>query len=125
MYRRPIDQTVCDALIANGTVIKPSPLKQTVCDGGSIKHDSEKIYVCESWHTVDPYELFAMSQNNRNGQPVRGVCDTRHTVHLDELFAISQHNRNSQPDQGVCDIRHIVHSDELFVLIQNNRNGST
>ena len=71
--------------------------------------------MCDTWHTVDPYELFVISQNNKHGQLVRGVCDTRHIVHSDELFVITQHNRNRQPVRGVCDTRHIVHSDELFV----------
>ena len=63
---------------------------------------------------VDMYELHAMRQNNRNGQPYQYVCDIRHTVRSDELFAIRESNRNGQPDQGVCYIRHTVHSNELF-----------
>ena len=43
---------------------------------------------------VDLYELFAMRQNNRNGQPDQGVCDIGHAVHLDELFASTQENIN-------------------------------
>ena len=75
------------------------------------------------WQMVNPEELFAMRQNNRNGQPDEGVCGVRHTVHSDELFVIRQHNRNGQPDQGVCDIQNTVHSDELFSVRQRNRNG--
>ena len=52
--------------------------------------------MCDAGHTVDPYEPFAMRQNNRNGQPDQGVCDIRHIVHLDELFAIRERNRNGQ-----------------------------
>ena len=67
---------------------------QTVCDGGQVKHGSDFSCMCEAEHTVDPYELFAMRQNNRNGQPYQCVCDIRHTVHSDELFSIREHNRN-------------------------------
>ena len=55
--------------------------------------------MCDEGHTVDLYELFAMRQNNRNGQPDQGVCDIQHTVHSDELFVNRQHKRNGQPDQ--------------------------
>ena len=44
--------------------------------------------MCNEGHTVDLYELFAMRQNNRNGQPDQGVCDIRHTVHSYEPFAM-------------------------------------
>ena len=46
---------------------------QNVWDGGDIKHGSDFSYVCDAGHTVDPYELFAMTQ--KNGQPYQGVCD--------------------------------------------------
>ena len=58
-------------------------------------------------HTVNPFELFAMKQNNRNGQPYQCVCNIWHTVRSDELFAIRESNRNGQLDQGVCDIYNI------------------
>ena len=67
---------------------------QNVCDEGYIKHSSYFRCACDAWQTVDPEELFVMSQNNRNGQPDEGVCDIRQTVHSDELFALSQENRN-------------------------------
>ena len=67
---------------------------QNICDGGDIKHGSDFSCVCDAWHTVDPYELFVMSQNNRNRQPYQGVCDIWHTVCSDELFAIRECNRN-------------------------------
>ena len=72
----------------------PSKKVQNVCDGGDIKHGSDFSYVCVAGHTVDPYELFAIRQNNRNGQPDHGVCDIRHTVHSDEPFAMSEVNTN-------------------------------
>ena len=78
---------------------------RTICDGTDIKHDSDQSCVCDAWHTVNPYKLFAMSQNNRNGQPDDGVCNRGHTVYLDELLVISQHNRNSSTEQVVCDTR--------------------
>ena len=83
---------------------------QNVCDGGCIKHGSDFSCVCDSGHTVNPFELFAMRQNNRNGQPYQCVCNIWHTVCSDELFAIRESNKNGQPDQGVCDIWHAVHS---------------
>ena len=58
--QRPFDETVCDAIIANGGVKKPSKKVQNVCDGGDIKHGSDFSYVCDAGHTVDPYELFAI-----------------------------------------------------------------
>ena len=47
---------------------------QNICDGRDIKHGSDFNYVCDAGHTVDPEELFAMRQNNRNGQPYQCVC---------------------------------------------------
>ena len=46
---------------------------QTVCDGGVIKHGSDYTCVCDEGHMVDLYELFAMRQNNRNGNQIK-VC---------------------------------------------------
>ena len=106
--QRPFDETVCDAIIANGGVKEPSKKVQNVCDGGAIKHGSDFSCVCDAGHTVDPDELFAIRQNNKNGQPYQCVCDIRQTVCSDELFATRESNRNGQPDQGVCDIRHTV-----------------
>ena len=48
--------------------------------------------MCDSGHTVNPFELFAMRQNNINGQPYQCVCDIR--LNSDELFSIREHNRN-------------------------------
>ena len=123
--QRPFDETVCDALITNGDVKKPSKKMQNVCDGGYIKHGSDFSCMCIAGHTVQFNELFVMRQNKRNGQPDGGVSGIRHTIRSDELFAIRESNRNGQPDQGVCDIRHTVHSNELFSIREENRNGST
>ena len=71
---------MCDALIANGDVKKLSKKMQNVCDGGYIKRDSDFSCVSDVGYTVDPYELFVIRQNNRNGQPYQCVCDIRHTV---------------------------------------------
>ena len=81
----------------------------------------------DAWHTVDPKELFAMSQNNRPGfvgpEPsINFALISRHitdynvisnckSVHCNELFAMKKNNRNGQADESVCDIRHTVHSD--------------
>ena len=102
--QRPFDETMCDALIANGGVKKPLKKVQNVCDGGAIKHGSDFSCVCDAGHMVNPLELFVMRRNKRNGHPDEGVCDIDHTVHSDELFVIRQHKRNGQPDEGVCDI---------------------
>ena len=72
--QRPFDENVCDAIIANGGVKEPSKKVQNVCDGGAIKHGSDFSYVCDAGHTVNPFKLFAMRQNNRNGQPYQCVC---------------------------------------------------
>ena len=69
-------------------------MMQNICDGGDIKHGLNFSCVCHAGHTVDPYELFAMRKNNRNGQPYQGVCDIRHTVRSGELFAIRECNIN-------------------------------
>ena len=92
--QRPFDETVCDAIIANGGVKNPSKKVQNVCDGGAIKHGSDFSCVCDAGHTVDPYELFTMRQNNRNGQLDQGVCDTWHTVRSDEPFMMIELNTN-------------------------------
>ena len=92
--QRPFDETVCDALVANADVNKPSKKMQNICDGGDIKHGSDFSYVCDAGHMVDPSELFAIRQNNRNGQPYQCVCNIRHTVCSDELFAIRECNIN-------------------------------
>ena len=68
---------------------------ENVCDDGCIKHDLDFSCVCDEGHTVDLYELFAMRQNNRNGQPDQGVCDIWHTVHSNEPFAMSEVNTNN------------------------------
>lgn len=91
---RPFDETVCDALIAN-RVLKTVKKIQNICGGGDIKHYSDYSCVYDAWHTVNPEELFAMSQNNRNGQPYQGVCNIRHTVQSDELFAMIEMNTNN------------------------------
>ena len=89
-----LPETVCDAIIANGGVKNPSKNAQNVCDDGCIKHGPDFSCVCDPGHTIDPFELFVMRQNNKNGQPDQCVCDIRHTVHSDELFAIRECNRN-------------------------------
>ena len=73
---------------------KPVKKVQNVCDGGAIKHGSDFSCVCDAGHTVIPFELFAMRQNNINGQPYQCVCDIWHTVRSDELFAIRECNKN-------------------------------
>src|SRR5215216_3676761 len=83
--QRPFDESVCDALIVNGDVKKPPKKMQNVCDGGYIKHGLDFSWVCDARHTVQFNELFAMRQNNKNGQPDEGVCDIRHTVNSDKL----------------------------------------
>ena len=50
--------------------------------------------MCDEGHTVDLYELFAMRQNNKNGQPDQGVCDIQHIVPFDEPFAMNGLNTN-------------------------------
>ena len=50
--------------------------------------------MCDEGHTVDLYEIFAMRENNKSGQPDQRVCDIRHTVHSDEPFAMSEVNTN-------------------------------
>ena len=90
--QRPFHETVCDALITNGDVKKPSKKVQNICDGGCIKHGSDFSCVCDSGHTVNPFELFAMRRNKRNGQPYQCVCDIRHTVRPDKSFAIRECN---------------------------------
>ena len=97
--QRPFDETVRDAIIANGGVKEPSKKVQNVCDAGAIKHGSDFSCVCDARHTVQFNELFAMRRNKRNGQPDEGVCDVQRTVHSDELFVIRQHNGNGQPNQ--------------------------
>ena len=81
--QRPFNETMCDALITNDDVKKLSKKIQNVCDGGYIKHGSDFPYMRVEGHTVHSDELFAMRQNNRNGQPDESVCDIQHTVHSD------------------------------------------
>ena len=61
---------------------------QNICDVGAIKHGSDFSCVCNAGHAVNPFELFAMRQNNINGQPYQCVCVIHHTIRSDELFAI-------------------------------------
>ena len=49
--QRPFDETVCDAIIANGGV-KNVKKVQNVCDGGCIKHGSDFSCVCDAGHTI-------------------------------------------------------------------------
>ena len=67
--QRPFNETVCDAIIANGGVKKLSKKVQNVCNGRAIKHGSDFSCVCNAGHIVNPFTLSAMRQNNRNGQP--------------------------------------------------------
>ena len=50
--QRPFDEIVCDAIIANGGVKKPSKKVQNVYDGGCIKHSSDFSCLCDARHTV-------------------------------------------------------------------------
>ena len=59
----------------------------------------------------NPYKLFAMRRNKRNGLPDEGVCDVEHTVQSDELFVMRRNNRNGQLDNGVCDCGHTLQKD--------------
>ena len=45
-------ETMCDAIIANGGVKKPSKKVQNVCDHGCRKHGSDFSCVCDAGHTV-------------------------------------------------------------------------
>ena len=92
--QRPFDETVCDAIIANGGVKNLLKRVQNVCDDGCIKHGSDFSCVCDERHIVDSAELFAMRKNNINGQPYQCVCDILHTVHFDEPFSIRECNIN-------------------------------
>lgn len=58
--QRPFDETVCDALIANNDVKKPSKKLQNICDGRYIKQGSDFTCGCDVGHTVDPDELFVI-----------------------------------------------------------------
>ena len=78
--QRPFDETVCDAITANGDV-KNVKKEQNICDDGCIKHGSDFSCVCDVGHTVQSNKLFATRRNKRNGQPDEGVCDIQHTVH--------------------------------------------
>ena len=50
--QRPFDETVYDAIIANGGVENPSKKAQNVCTGGCIKHGSDFSCVYDAGHTV-------------------------------------------------------------------------
>ena len=50
--QRPFDETVYDALIANGDVKKLTKKMQNVCDGGAIKHGFDFSCVSDAGHTV-------------------------------------------------------------------------
>ena len=71
--QRFFDETMCDAVITNEDVKNPSKKVQNVCDDGCIKHGSDFGCVCDSGHTVNPFELFVMRQNNRTGSHIN-VC---------------------------------------------------
>ena len=79
--------------------------------------------MCDEGHTVDLYELFAMRQNNRNGQPDQGVCDIRHTVHSDEPFAMIEVNTNDSASQDVCDTQQTGRLLELCAIIIDSPYG--
>ena len=48
---------------------------QNICDGGCIKHGSDFSCMCDTRHTVQFNEVFAMRKKNGNGQLDEGVCD--------------------------------------------------
>ena len=69
--QRPFAETVCDAIIANGGVKKPSKNVQNVCDDVCIKHGSGFSCVCDEGHTVNPALLTTPRPGNRS----RDSCD--------------------------------------------------
>ena len=71
--QRPFDETVCDGIIANDGVKKPSKKVQNVCDDRCIKHGSEFSCVCDAGHTVHWNELFAMSLTTETDSQMK-VC---------------------------------------------------
>ena len=121
--QRPFDETVCDAIIANGGVKN----RQKRCKTFAMAEPSNtfKILVACAMQGIrfSSINCLRLGGTKETGSQME-VC-AMHTVHSDELFVIRQHKRNGRPDQGVCDIRHAVHSDELFALRQENINGST
>ena len=75
----PFDETVCDALIANGDVKNPSKR----CKMFAMADTSNTVQIlvaCDVGHTVQFHELFPMTRKNINGQPNEGMCNIRHTV---------------------------------------------
>ena len=64
--QRPFDKTMCDAIITNGGVKNHQKRCKTfVMEDAS---NTVKILVaCAIKRMVNPFELFAMRQNNRNG----------------------------------------------------------
>ena len=148
-----LGRTVCDAIIINGEVWKPSEMCKTfamtdasntvqvlvacVMKGirfssinhfrwGGTKEMGSQMKVCAMYSIrFTRMNYLWLGNTMETVSQIKGVCDIRHAVHSDELFVIRQHKRNGQPDEGVCDIRHAVHSDELFALRHENRNSST
>ena len=64
---RSFDETVCDAIIANGGVKNPSKKVQNVCDDGWIKNGLDFGCVWDAGHTLQFNELFVMRKKNKNG----------------------------------------------------------
>ena len=68
------DETMCEAIIANGGVKNPSKKVQSVCDDRCIKHGSEFSCVCDAGHMVQLNELFVMRRHKRTGSQMKACA---------------------------------------------------
>ena len=76
-----LQETVSDAIIANGGVRKLSKMCKmpTMTDASNTL---QILVVCAMQGIrFSSINCFAMRGNKRNGQPEEGICDTQHTVH--------------------------------------------
>ena len=80
-----------------------------------IRERGPTFWASNAWRTVDPKELFVMSQKNTNDSCKQDVCDMQQTSHM--------YIRERGPTFRVSDAWHTVDPKELFAMSQNNRPG--
>ena len=149
--QRPFNETVCDAIIANGGVKNPSKNVQNVCDDGCIKHGSDFSSVCDVGIRLSEINRLKWGATKETGSQVKAcaiygiqftrmnclwLSNTKETVSQIKVCVIEgirfrrinylrlgNRTEMGQPDQSVCDWWHTLYMDELFAISHNNWNS--
>ena len=126
-------KTVCDAIIANGAVWKPSEMCKVFAmidasntvqvlvtcamkgiqfssmdylQWGGTKETGSHMEAC-AIHSIQFTRMNCLWLDNTKeiDSQIKGVCEIWHAEHSHELFALRHENRNDSNEQDVCDMR--------------------